>query len=117
METGNILFCCVDRIEVRGLIWNSVQDRVDFFCDGRMNSEVVRVLSACDSGTRLHYPRTLFSPEEAHAGSCTSKTTIFTANIAAGLMVEQFSRWLRGLPVDPGVQLNLLSSELTVSGS
>lgn len=117
METSNVLFCCVDRIEIRELIWNAVQDRTDFFCDGRMNAEVVRVLSACDSGTRMHYPHTLFSPEEAHAGYCTAKTTIFTANIAAGLMVEQFSRWLRNLPVDPDVQFNLLSSELTVSAS
>ena len=114
METGNVLFCCVDRIEVRGLIWNAVQDRVEFFCDGRMNSEVVRVLSVSNSGSRMHYPSTLFSPEEVHTGSCTAKTTIFTANITAGLMVEQFSRWLRGLPVDPDIQFNLLSLELTV---
>lgn len=115
LEIGNVLFCCVDKIEVRRRIWNAVQ--ADFFCDGRMNAEVVRVLVACDPVTRLHYPSTLFSPTEAHAGSCTAKTTIFTANIAAGLMVEQFSRWLRDLPVDPDLQFNLLSSELTVSDS
>ena len=52
--------------------------------------------------------------EEAHVGACAAKSTIFTANIAAGLMLEQFSRWLRRMPVDKDVQLNLLSSELAV---
>ena len=30
-------------------------------------------------------------------------------------MLEQFARWLRDLPVDHDLQLNLLSSELTVT--
>ena len=64
-----------------------------------------------------HYPTTLFSADQAQAGPCTAKSTIFTANIAAGLMLEQFSRWLRNLPVDADVQLNLLSSEMTVAGA
>lgn len=115
MDVGNCLFCCVDNIEVRRHIWNAVQDRVRFFSDGRMSAEVVRVLTACAPGSREHYPSTLFQVEEAYAGSCTAKSTIFTANIAAGLMLEQFTRWLRGLPTDADMQLNLLASELTVS--
>ena len=31
---------------------------------------------------------------------------------AAGLMVHQFTRWLRGAPVDADVTLNLLATEL-----
>ncbi len=117
MRIGNVLFCAVDTIDARRLIWGAVKDKVGFFADGRMSAEVVRVLAACDPASRGHYPGTLFSAEEAHAGSCTAKTTIFTANITAGLMVEQFTRWLRGFPVDADIQLNLLSSELTVSDS
>jgi sulfur carrier protein ThiS adenylyltransferase len=37
---------------------------------------------------------------------------IYTAAIAAGLMLHQFTRWLRELPIDPDVSLNLLASEL-----
>ena len=33
---------------------------------------------------------------------------------AAGLMLGQFTRWLRDLPVERDVLLNLLASELTV---
>jgi len=54
----------------------------------------------CDTPGRTHYPSTLFTAEEAFTGSCTAKSTIFTANIAAGMMVEQFTKWLRGLPAD-----------------
>jgi len=114
MEIGNIVFCCVDRIDARRLIWESVKDRVNFYCDGRMSAEVLRVLTACDFESRKHYPTTLFSTDEAFVGPCTAKTTIYCANIAAGIMVAQFTKYLRQLPIDAGIQLNLLASELSV---
>ena len=117
METGNCLFCCVDSIETRRFIWEAVKDNVNFLTDGRMSAEVVRVVTVTDEVGPDHYPTTLFSAAQAQTGSCTAKSTIFTANIAAGLMLEQFSRWLRHLPVDADIQLNLLSSELTVADS
>jgi sulfur carrier protein ThiS adenylyltransferase len=113
---GNTVFCCVDSIETRGLIWNSVRDRVHFFCDGRMSGEVIRVLTVAGEHGRDHYPTTLFNPGEAFRGACTARSTIYTANIAAGLMVQQFTRWLRRLPTDNDLQFNLLSSELSVVG-
>ena len=115
MEMGNIVFCCVDRIDVRRLIWESVKDRVDYYCDGRMSAEVLRVLTACDLESRKHYPTTLFSADEAFVGPCTAKTTIYCANIAAGLMLSQFTKYLRGMPIEPDIQMNLLASELTVA--
>ena len=115
METGNAVFCCVDSIGIRQLIWQSVKDTAAFFVDGRMSAEVLRILVACDSASRQHYPSTLFAAEEAYTGSCTAKTTIYCANIAAGLMVAQFTKYLRNMPVEADVQFNLLSSELTVA--
>jgi len=114
MEIGNIVFCCVDRIDVRRMIWQATQDKVSFFADGRMSAEVLRILTACDVESRKHYPTTLFSADEAFVGPCTAKTTIYCANIAAGLMLGQFTRYLRQLPVDADIQLNLLASELSV---
>ena len=113
MKVGNAVFCCVDRIETRGLIWSAVKDRCSFFCDGRMSAEVLRVLTACDGASRKHYPTSLFAAGEAYARPCTAKTTIYCANIAAGLMVAQFAKWLRRVPIDSDVCLNLLASELT----
>jgi sulfur carrier protein ThiS adenylyltransferase len=109
---GDAVFCCVDSIESRSAIWRSAGGRCAFWSDGRMLGEVIRVLVATREAGRDHYETTLFHPSEAQAGSCTSRSTIYTASIAAGLMVHQFARWLRGLPVDRDLSLNLLSSEL-----
>ncbi len=114
-HVGNILFCCVDSIDTRKVIWESVQGRVKFFVDGRMSAEVIRVLAVADVEGRRGYPLTLFAGAEAYAGSCTARSTIFAANICAGLMVSQFSRWLRKMPVDGDLMLNLLASELSVT--
>ena len=62
---------------------------------------------------RDHYATTLFEQSDAEPGRCTARSTIYTANIAAGFMLHQFTRWLRGLPIDHDVSLNLLASELT----
>jgi hypothetical protein len=112
MDVGN--FCGVDSIETRRLIWEAIRDRVSFFCDGRMTAETIRVVTACDAGGKANYPTTLFSANEAYRGSCTAKSTIYCSNIAAGLMLSQFTRWLRGFPTDHDVQFNLLASEVSV---
>ena len=114
-EIGNVLFVCVDAIDTRRLIWQAVKDRVEFWADGRMSAEVLRVLVACDAASRRHYPTTLFAADQAYAGACTARSTIFCANIAAGLMVAQFAKFLRRLPVDADLQLNLLAGEWTVA--
>jgi hypothetical protein len=114
LEVGNAIFCCVDKIDVRRLIWEAVGGQVGFYVDGRMSAEVLRVLTACDPHSRQHYPTTLFRTEEAFVGPCTAKTTIYCANVAAGLMVAQFTKYLRQLPVEADIQLNLLASELSV---
>ena len=38
-------------------------------------------------------------------------------SIAAGIMLAQFTKYLRNLPVDPDIQLDLVTSEITVSPS
>ena len=56
---------------------------------------------------------TLFDQTEAEPGRCTARSTIYTANISAGLMLHQFTCWLRGQPVDRDLTLNLLASEFS----
>jgi len=115
MDVGNIVFCAVDKIDARRRIWQAVKDRVDFFADGRLTAEVIRILTACDDRSRQHYGTTLFPQAEAHVGACTSRMTIFAANTAAGLLISQFSRWLRDQPVEKDAILNLAAMELSVS--
>jgi hypothetical protein len=104
------VFACVDSIVTRGLVWEAVRGRAGFWADGRMSAEVVRVLASDRPAADAYYASTLFA-----AGSCTARSSVYTASIAAGLMLSAFTRWLRGLPVDRDLTLNLLSSELTAA--
>ena len=114
VEIGDAVFCCVDSITARKAIWRSASRKCRFWCDGRMLGEVIRVLAAADAKSRGHYPTTFFRQGEAQSGRCTAHGAIYTANIAAGLMTHQFTRWLRDMPVEPDATLNLLAGELTV---
>ena len=117
LDIDQAVFCCVDSIEARGAIWRTVAKSSCFWTDGRMLGETIRILVAADEKSRRYYPTTLFSASEAHPGRCTARSTIYTANIAAGLMVHQFTRWLRGQPLDADISLNLLASELVLQSS
>ncbi|QDT64754.1 putative adenylyltransferase/sulfurtransferase MoeZ [Calycomorphotria hydatis] len=113
-ETHHAVFCCVDSISTRTVIWKALQDRCRFWCDGRMLGEVMRVLAVSSPADQTHYPQTLFSQSEAQTGSCTARGVIYTAHIAAGLMLHQYVRWLRGQPVEPDQTLNLMAAELSL---
>ena len=117
IDGEQILFCCVDSIATRRMIWESVRSSASFFVDGRMSAEVLRVLAVNEPAIDHSYQQTLFAAEEAHVGACTARSTIYTASIAGGMMLHQFAKWLRSLPVDQDLTLNLLAGELTASGS
>ena len=108
------VFACVDRITMRKLIWEALRYQASFYVDGRMSAEVVRVLASSCPAADESYATTLFEADQAYAGLCTARSTIYSASVAAGLMVGQFTRWLRGLPTDADLTFNLLASELTV---
>jgi sulfur carrier protein ThiS adenylyltransferase len=110
-----VVFCCVDSIATRQLIWEAVCPVAAFFVDGRMSAEAIRVLAVGRPALDVYYATTLFASEQAYAGSCTAKSTVYTASIAAGLMLGQFTRWLRQMPVERDLHLNLLSCELSVA--
>ena len=80
-----------------------------------MSAEVIRVLAAGEPVHDGYYAMTLFDQREAHVGACTARSTIYTASIAAGLMLGQFTKWLRELPLERDLTLNLLSAELSVA--
>ncbi|MEQ8788681.1 MAG: ThiF family adenylyltransferase [Pirellulaceae bacterium] len=114
VEIGAAVFCCVDSISARASIWRSAGHRCRFWTDGRMLGETLRVLTVADVKGRRHYPASLFPQHEAQSGRCTARSTIYAATITAGLMLHQFTRWLRKLPTDPDLSFNLLASELFV---
>jgi molybdopterin-synthase adenylyltransferase len=111
IETGEAVFCCVDTITARTAIWRALQHRCEFWSDGRMLGESLRILTAHSPETRKHYGAQFFPQSDAQVGSCTSRSTVYTANIAAGLMLHQFTRWLRGQSPTKDVLFNLSSDD------
>jgi sulfur carrier protein ThiS adenylyltransferase len=110
-SVGDVVFCAVDSISARASIWRTVSHRCRFWVDGRMLGETIRVLCAANQSGREHYGSTLFPQSEAQTGHCTSRSTIYAASIGAGLMVHQFTRWIRGLPLDVDTTLDLLAGD------
>lgn len=113
-QTAPVVFTCVDSIGTRAAIWRALGTRCQFWADGRMLAETIRVLTAGDEVSRRHYPTTLFPEAEAELGRCTARSTNYAATIAAGLMVHQFVRFLRGMPLDPDALFNLAAGEYTL---
>ena len=80
-----------------------------------MLGEIIRVLTSTAEQGRRHYGTTLFPQGEAQVGSCTTHSTIYSANLAAALMVHQFTRHLRGLSIELDATFNLLAGEYVVA--
>jgi sulfur carrier protein ThiS adenylyltransferase len=112
-----VVMMCVDSIRSRRWIWEAVRQRAACVIDGRMSAEVLRVLTVAQPSIDNVYASTLFADDEAFAGACTAKSTIYTASLAAALMVGQMTKWLRCLPVELDLTLNLLAMELTVASA
>jgi sulfur carrier protein ThiS adenylyltransferase len=79
-----------------------------------MSAEVLRIITAFSPETRDYYPTTLFAAEEAYQGSCTAKTTIYSSNVIAGIMVGQLAKHLRNLPLEADIIFNLLTCDVDV---
>jgi sulfur carrier protein ThiS adenylyltransferase len=116
LDVGNVIFACVDDMDVRKFIFEQNRHTTDFFIDGRMSAESLRVLTAVDETSKEYYKTTLFSNAEAYQDSCTAKSTIQCATIAAGMIVEQFTKYLRSLPIESDIQMNIMSAEMSVEG-
>lgn len=110
----NYVFCCVDSIDTRRQIWQGGGHGATFWVDGRMMGEHMRILAVASDDDVDYYPRTLFSAAVAQQGACTARSTIYTAGIAAGLMIHQFTRALRGIDVDRDMAFNILTGEMDI---
>lgn len=114
LSNETVIFCCVDSMRARADIFNSELHHLRFFCDGRMAAETCRILTVEPLEKFIaHYRGTLHTDQEAIQESCTAKATCYCANIAAGFMVAQFTKWLRGFPLEtPELLINILSGEM-----
>ena len=111
-----VVFCCVDTMKARANIFKNVTSWTPkpLFIDGRMTAEVCRILVANPTieNSWHGYTRTLFSDAASYAAPCTAKATIYCANIAAGFMLSQLTKHLRGFPPDGDTLINILAGDM-----
>lgn len=112
------IFSCVDSFAARRHLGNLMLECFlpNLFVDGRMAGENVEVRAFSSDGDYIRdhkeWSDTLADDRDAYAGTCTSRSTIFTASLAAALMVLQLSKYFRGLPIKKMILCNLLACEL-----
>ncbi len=114
LDAETVLFACVDSMAARREIFEAESEHFHFFCDGRMAAEICRIHTAdpTDAKSMEVYADSLYTDEQALDEPCTAKSTCYCATIAAGLMVAQFSQWLRGIPVfNPQILFNILTAQ------
>ena len=112
-----MIISCVDKMSVRRQIWEAYKAKFEgteraLFVDSRMAAETARVLAVRGAEEKDYYEKTIFSDDDGLQQSCTSKSTIYCANIAAGMVVSQFTRWLRGMFPERDVLFNILATSV-----
>lgn len=113
MFDGGVIFSCVDSMSARRKIFESTNGIRELMIDARTTAEYSRIFIVDnDEESNKHYEKSLFSDDEAHPGSCTAKMTFYIANVSAGIRVAQFAKWLRNIPLDKEIQINLLTNEM-----
>jgi sulfur carrier protein ThiS adenylyltransferase len=115
MFDSGVIFSCVDDMDVRKYIFDRCNEDADLLIDGRMSAEFMRIFCVHDDESKKHYAANLFPSSEAFQGSCTAKSTIYAASVSAGIRCAQFAKFLRGIPLDKEIQVNLLTNEMIVT--
>ena len=134
-----VIFSCADSMQARQYVAETAmlieedtgKNFFSMFLDARMSAETIRVLAAinnlkyCNNTSVVesldkdslwsNYFDTLVPEEETYQDTCTGKTTIYTASIAAGMLVHQLTRWLRGIHPDYNLGYNVLASDMWIN--
>jgi len=110
------VWVCPDNMTVRKMVyqkWKSHPDR-NFLIDGRMGSLGMQIVTM--TKTQDNYIDYWFEDNTIIDEPCTMKHTIFTANIAAGIMLSQFFLVLQKYPYYQSISYELISQILTKNG-
>lgn len=88
--TKGLVIAAVDCMKARRTIWEAAKrNGCTSFIDPRMGAETMLLYTMNPQGTKdvKSYELTLYSNEDAEHERCTAKTTMYCANILAGLVV------------------------------
>lgn len=89
--TKGIVVAAVDNMAARSKIWEAAKTNgCTTYIDPRMGAEsmMLYVMNPQDSSDIEAYEKTLYSDDQAVFERCTAKTTMYCANVLAGLVVH-----------------------------
>ncbi len=91
--TSGIVVSAVDSMSARRMIYEAVKNMgwmVKYIIDPRMSAEFYAqyTINPFDDADKKTYEKTLYSDEDSVQESCTAKSTVYTAGLAAGLVVK-----------------------------
>lgn len=107
----NVVFLCLDNMDVRKEVYKIVEEDAKLIIDGRMGKESMRVITV-PYEIRERYWDTWYPQSEGEQLRCTEKGTIYLSNIVSGFMVNQMGRWLRDVPTELEISMHLLPMSL-----
>lgn len=94
---SGVVCACVDTMEARGQIWQSVRLKpaVSLYLDARVAGEmgVLYTIRPCDIHQIRFYEQTLHSDEEALDLPCTERSIIYNGFFVAALMASQIKKY------------------------
>ena len=105
-----VVISCVDSIEVRKEIWEASKGRenLGLYLDARMMGPIVQVYGAHRGWESFeYYPTTLFEEKDAFQAPCSARSMIYPCSVAAGLLISHISNWMRNIPVEQYISMNL----------
>lgn len=114
---SGVVVCAVDSMAIRKTIWENHKGKSPFtraLIDPRMGAEeaLLYVMSPMVKRDQTAYEKTLYSDAEAVAERCTAKSTIYTANLLAGLVVKAVKDLWTGKPFTRVVNWSIASNEM-----
>ncbi len=108
---ADIVISCVDSMDVRSRIWNSVVShrKVKLLIDPRMAAHVIQVYTASpgDPSSLKAYEATLVDETEALQDRCTARSIIYTVLPVAALVCRQVATFANGDWIEPAITMDL----------
>jgi len=113
IESGAVVFACVDSIRTRRTIFRDFcRNDWTVLLDGRMAAESLQAFCVRRCSEPLdRYQATLFPAHEARRESCTARSTIYCAAMAAAVLCSMFKQWAMGQEPEEMLQFDLLAMD------
>jgi sulfur carrier protein ThiS adenylyltransferase len=90
-----IVISAVDNMEARSMIFSNVKKhKPDFYIEGRMGAEMMRIYSVNPREDTLWYEKTLYSDGDAMELPCTAQSIMYNVFVIGGLIASQTKKAL-----------------------